>query len=205
MPPKLVRLCTRVRNDGALLAVVASLMLAFVVSSPMYAEVARFRAGTATSQTRIYLSATLPQGRTGVAYNGGLSVRGGSAPYAFETIGSLPPGIVLNSSTGVFSGTPTTAGTFYFAASVTDSQGNTGDKKLAIAIAPTTQVSVQISPTLSTLASGGTQQFSATVSGSNNTAVTWSTTAGTISSSGLLTAPTVSTRALTPRLPLLSP
>ena len=54
-------------------------------------------------------------------------------------------------------------------------------------------VSVTVSPTSATIASGGTQQFTATVSNSTNTTVTWSATAGTISASGLFTAPTVTT------------
>ncbi len=54
-----------------------------------------------------------------------------------------------------------------------------------------TSVSVSCSP--STVASGGTSQCSALVGGTGNfsTGVTWSTSAGTISSSGLLSAPTV--------------
>jgi hypothetical protein len=51
---------------------------------------------------------------------------------------------------------------------------------------------VSISPTAVTVASGGTQQFTATVNGLTNTAVTWTTTAGSVSSSGLFTAPNVS-------------
>jgi hypothetical protein len=54
-------------------------------------------------------------------------------------------------------------------------------------------VTVSISPTVTTVVSGGAQQFSATVTGSTNTAVTWTASAGSISSSGLFTAPTVST------------
>src|SRR5713226_4731070 len=54
-------------------------------------------------------------------------------------------------------------------------------------------VAISISPTVATVASTGTQQFTASVTGSTNTAVTWSATAGAISSSGLFTAPTVST------------
>jgi hypothetical protein len=54
-----------------------------------------------------------------------------------------------------------------------------------------TNVSVSCSP--STVTSGGTSQCTATVAGTGNFSqgVTWSTTAGKISSSGLLTAPTV--------------
>jgi methionine-rich copper-binding protein CopC len=60
-----------------------------------------------------------------------------------------------------------------------------------------TPVSVSISPTSATLQTQTTQQFSATVSGSTNTAVTWlvsgvaggNSTVGTISSAGLYQAP----------------
>jgi hypothetical protein len=57
--------------------------------------------------------------------------------------------------------------------------------------AAASNVSVSISPTSATVSSAGTQQFTATVSGSTNTVVTWSATAGSISASGLYTAPTV--------------
>src|SRR5207244_10311366 len=60
-------------------------------------------------------------------------------------------------------------------------------------------VSVTISPILATVAAGGTQQFSAALQNTSNTAVTWqvngvtggTATVGTISSSGLSTAPGV--------------
>jgi len=168
--------------------------LTFTVFFPQHAAAKRMQnEKNSTSGTHLWLSATLPQGKMGVAYVGALGVRGGVAPYTFSETGSLPPGITLNPSTGAFSGTPTASGIFYFSAFVTDSNGNVGDKRLSISIGSASQVSVQVSPTSATVASGGTQQFSATVSGSTNTSVTWSTTAGSISSTGVLTAPTVST------------
>jgi len=54
-------------------------------------------------------------------------------------------------------------------------------------------VSVSISPTSASVLSGGTEQFTAKVSNTNNTAVTWAATAGSISASGLYTAPAVTT------------
>src|SRR5712692_7170981 len=54
-------------------------------------------------------------------------------------------------------------------------------------------VQVAIAPTSATVASGGTKQFTDTVTGTTNTAVTWSASAGSVSSSGLYTAPTVTT------------
>ena len=56
---------------------------------------------------------------------------------------------------------------------------------------PAAAISVSVSPTTATVASGGTQQFSAQVTNTSNTAVTWSATSGTVSTTGLFTAPTV--------------
>src|SRR5207248_474390 len=53
----------------------------------------------------------------------------------------------------------------------------------------TPTVTLSLSPTFVSLSAGGTQQFTATVSGATNTAVTWSASGGSISSSGLYTAP----------------
>ncbi len=50
-------------------------------------------------------------------------------------------------------------------------------------------VTVSVSPAAAQLFLNGTQQLSATVVGNANTAVTWSATAGTISPTGLFTAP----------------
>jgi hypothetical protein len=52
-------------------------------------------------------------------------------------------------------------------------------------------VSISASPSTATIVSGKTQQFTATVSNSTNTGVTWAATLGTVSASGLFTAPTV--------------
>ncbi len=68
---------------------------------------------------------------------------------------------------------------------------NTGGSSTATAtltVSAGTVVSVSVSPTSTSLFTGGTQQFSATVSNAANTAVTWTATGGTISSSGFYTA-----------------
>lgn len=53
-------------------------------------------------------------GSVGVAYAGfTVSASGGQSPYLFiDMYSKLPPGITINSSTGVVSGTPTTAGIY---------------------------------------------------------------------------------------------
>lgn len=54
------------------------------------------------------------------------------------------------------------------------------------------EVSVSVSPTTATTTPGGSVQFSASVSNTTDQSVTWSTTAGSVSGAGLLTAPTLS-------------
>jgi hypothetical protein len=54
---------------------------------------------------------------------------------------------------------------------------------------PPPTVTVTISPTSDSTNAGATLQFTSTVTGSTNTAVTWSTTCGSINSGGLYTAP----------------
>jgi hypothetical protein len=53
-------------------------------------------------------------------------------------------------------------------------------------------ISVTLSQLSATVAANGTQQFTATVGNDPNLAVSWSATVGTVSSSGLFTAPNVS-------------
>jgi len=56
---------------------------------------------------------------------------------------------------------------------------------------PPANVTISLAPTTATLAPGGSQQFTATVTGSTNTAVTWTTSGGgVISTSGLYAAGT---------------
>jgi len=52
-------------------------------------------------------------------------------------------------------------------------------------------IAVSVSPANGTIASGASQQFSAQVTNATNTAVTWSTTAGSITAGGMYTAPVV--------------
>jgi hypothetical protein len=74
--------------------------------------------------TRLYYTKTpgsmelatsaLPQGRVGVAYSASLMAIGGQRPYTWSIWnGSLPAGLSLDPATGIISGIPASAGTFY--------------------------------------------------------------------------------------------
>jgi Putative Ig domain len=143
------------------------------------------------------LYGNLPAGTVSESYNAVLAVGGGKFPYHFSVkIGALPPGISLDPTTGSFSGTPTSAGTFSFEVIVTDSPNlDQGNKTFVIGVSGGTSiVKVSVSPASVTLVSNQKQQFTATVSGTSNTGVKWSATAGSIDANGLYTAPTVSSQ-----------
>ncbi len=69
-------------------------------------------------------TASLPDGKISTAYVQLVTASGGTPPYSWTLVGSLPTGMSL-STDGVISGTPTVTGQFTFALQVTDSLGQT--------------------------------------------------------------------------------
>ena len=144
----------------------------------------------------LILHGNFPAGKVSESYNAVLAVGGGKFPYHFSVkTGALPPGISLNPTTGSFSGKPTSAGTFSFEVIVTDAPNlDQGNKTFVIDIGSGSIVKITVSPASATLSSNQKQQLTATVSGTSNTGVTWSATAGSVNTSGLYTAPTVTSQ-----------
>jgi hypothetical protein len=82
-------------------------------------------------------TSSLPSGTEGVAYSGSLAAAGGTPPYSWSLqASSLPPGLSLTAATGAITGDPTTAGTYNFSVTVTDSVPATATKPLSITIVP---------------------------------------------------------------------
>jgi hypothetical protein len=71
---------------------------------------------------------SIPSGQVGVAYSAQLNRTGGVAPFVWSVqTGSLPAGLSLNASSGLISGTPTTAGTSALTFRITDDDAVTDD------------------------------------------------------------------------------
>jgi hypothetical protein len=121
-----------------------------------------------------------------------LGATGGTAPYTFSIVsGTLPTGLSLNGSTGVISGTPTTAQNISFVIKATDAEGCTGNKTFGFdVICPTIVVSPSSiadltagqATTINLSSNGGTAPYTYTVtSGSLPTGLTLNGGTGIIS------------------------
>lgn len=146
------------------------------------------------ASAELTITANLPVGTVNVAYDGSLTASGGTAPYTYSAPG-LPKGLTCNSTTGAITGKPTTAGSTTFTAHVKDSTGKLGAATFTITI-NNPPISVTVAPKTETLPSGGSQEFIATVLYTTDTAVPWSTSAGTIDANGNFYAPKVTTNTI---------
>jgi len=154
-----------------------------------------FRRVSSVALRPLSIQLNLPSGVVNTPYSGQISASGGVLPYSFIlTSGSLPRGLILSPSLGSVTGTPIQAATSNFKLTVVDASGASVRTHGQIVISNLTTaipVTIAVNPTSATIASGATQQFGATIQGTSNTAVSWSASAGTISSTGLFAAPVV--------------
>lgn len=129
---------------------------------------------------------------------------GQQQPFTAAVTGSINPAVTWTASGGTINNAglytaPTAAGSYIVTANAALSRrgrrsaGVASGSAVVTVTAPTpppvSNIQVSVSPTAASLQTGSQQQFSALVSGTSNTAVTWSASSGTVSSSGMYTAP----------------
>ena len=154
----------------------------------------------AAAKKPITVTAQLGNATQGTPFSGKIIAIGGLAPYHFTIrFGRLPVGLTLDPKTGAIEGTPTQAGTSEFTVRASSHDWLTltdlGLKVTVAAEKKEDKVTVTVTPANVTIPSGGSQQLTAEVKGSSDKKVTWHASAGTISTSGLFTAPSVTTAA----------
>ncbi len=121
-------------------------------------------------------SLPLPGGEVGVSYYSALVISGGTGPFTWTAIGSLPAGLTLNPSTGFVSGIPTASGITSFTLRVTDAAGKQASQTQSLGVV---DVPLITSPTLPGGEVGAHYAVSAVVT-SGTGPFTWSVTSGTL-------------------------
>lgn len=138
-----------------------------VINVPIYAQAAP------ATQLRISMGTPMPPGVVGASYAQGLVANGGTAPYSWSVVsGSLPPGLTILGSFLV--GVPSSAGTYWFTLSATDSTS-------PLTHAAWLPVRVTIHPSGSTALryAGASTAFPAAISGSSYGPITLTAAGGT--------------------------
>jgi hypothetical protein len=136
--------------------------------------------GVTVAAAPVITTASLPAGITGSAYSQTLVTTGGTAPLTFTvSVGSLPTGVSLGSSTGTISGTPSATCSCSFTIQVADANSVTGTKALSISVtAPSNNPVISV-----TSLPNGTQNvfYSQLMAASQGTPpYTWSISAGSL-------------------------
>lgn len=118
-----------------------------------------------SSNTLLSLQFSGSDGFQGSSYSGALIASGGSSPYTYSILGTLPTGLSLNILTGVIMGTPSATGTFNFIGQVTDSSGATSTLPITIIVSASSSSPLVVYTT--TLAASSTVITVAAPSGVN--------------------------------------
>jgi len=109
-----------------------------------------------SSALTLVSNGTLPGGAINQAYATTLVATGGTPPYTWSVVGSLPPGFVLSPTGGTISGSPNASGVYAFTLSVTDAVGAVATAAASIQISSTSTASLTIANTAFPVATVGT-------------------------------------------------
>jgi hypothetical protein len=117
---------------------------------------------------------------------------GGQQQFTASVLGTSNTSVAWKATGGTVTTTgrytaPSTAGTYTVIA--TSAADSTKSASATITVPQPTQVSISVSPYTANIQTGGQQQFTASVLGTSNTGVGWRATGGTVTTTGLYTAP----------------
>ena len=146
---------------------------------------AQFSAPTITT------TSPLPSATAGKAYSQTFVVAGGVSPFHWIAGTGVPAGLTMGNTTGILSGTPTTAGNFTFGVQVTDSNGLLNAATFTLAVNPAPLQILTASPLSSgqtgaaysqpLSAGGGAPPYKWSVSSGNTDGLTLNATSGVLS------------------------
>jgi hypothetical protein len=142
---------------------------------------------TSTAVVAITLSPTTAALQVGATQQFTATVTGSANTVATYAVTEAGGGTI---TTGGLYTAPAVAGTFHVVATSAADGSKTASAVVTVTTAPV--VSIAIAPATASVPTGATQQFTATVTGSANTAVTYAVTeagGGTVTAGGLYTAP----------------
>ena len=132
---------------------------------------------------------TLGAATNGTPYTATISATGGTGSgYSFAVTAGAPPAGLTLSGSGLLTGTPTTAGTYSFTVTATDSGGNTGIRAYTLVVQPGAVLTVA-PPTLPNAIEDSAYSQTITASGGTGTGYTFAVTAGSLPA-GITLSPT---------------
>jgi hypothetical protein len=126
--------------------------------------------------TLAIVTQTLPNGQLGVAYSQVVTAAGGTGALQWTLVGSLPPGLSLNASTGAITGTPTQNGIFNFTLRVQDA-ANSAQRQFTIVVGESFSITT---PTALANATEGVAYSQALAASGGQAPYTWTLSVGTL-------------------------
>ena len=150
-----------------------------VISAPVSVAITPATVSLAASQSQQFTAAVANTSNTAVTW-------------------TVSPAVGTLSSSGLYTAPASIASTQNVTIVATSSANPAKSASATVALVPTVPVTLSLTPISASVSTSKTQQFTATVGGTTNTAVAWTltgsgctgTACGTISSTGLYTAPT---------------